>query len=1069
MMNKDIANAALDANDILKNHGGLINNDLIYISNLNADQFEQNTMSTKQSLYYDIDGIVSFLKGQKNNFSVLSLNIQSLNSKFNELCSFIQILNNNSVYFDVICLQESWLSDKDNYNIFKINDYNLYKKDFEENCSTHGGLVVYIRKEICVSKVEPIFNKYTYEGMVVTVKTQNNKKVKLINIYRPPRDSFDDFINDYIPTISDKIKDANEVIITGDFNINLLNIMNSRKTCSFYDHMLNFHLFPAITFPTHFLDKTCTLIDNIFTKFATASQSLRSGILVSSISDHFPTFISINLNLMKLPKPKFIMSTMSDLNSLDNLKTELDTLDFDIILNKDPFANPNTNYEKVQHIISSLIKKYFPLKRVRFNKYKHQDNNWITSGIMRSIKFKDKLYKRIKTTPTSNPLHQVLKQNLRVYQNILRTLIKNAKAKYYENVFNNNNKDIKKTWDVINSVIKGSKSNTTFPTYINVRNLLISDQKNIIEEMNSYFTSVGQNMAPESNRNYDGFSDFFSSTNNNKFYFKDVTENEVYKIINKFQSKETKDVDGLSTKILKKISPSLFRPITLIINQSLHTGIFPDKLKIAKIIPIYKGNDLNVNVISNYRPISILPCISKVFEKIVYVQLYDHFTRYNLFSTSQYGFRSEHSTDFALLETTNRIHEYLNDGLTPLAVYMDLSKAFDTINHDILLHKLEKYGISNVELSWFSDYLTNRFQYVFYNYNVSSLKRITTGVPQGSILGPLLFIIYINDLPSVTDINIIQYADDTCLLIPFKYTPDQNLLQRKSKDINEKLNVIFEWLSANSLSLNIGKTKCTLFHYKQKTIEVFPSIKIDNIQLNFVEHYKFLGIFVDDSLSWDFQINQISNRISKLNGLLSRLKNTFPKHVLNIIYNSLILSILNYGILCWGFGQCDRIKVLQKKAIRNVNNSPYNSHTLPICKQMNILLFDDLVDLACLKFFYKYKNKHVPKYFLLCDFIKSYHIQRPNLRNTRPAIFQNYITEAVNYRPLYYISRTIKVSSRKRLAIHLATILNNNHFPKCVIDKIDSHSIYGVSEYFKKFTLNNYNPICQVENCFVCI
>ena len=313
---------ALDANDILKNYGGLLNNDLSYISSINNDDTLNNTLPSKNSLYYDMDGMVNFLECRRNYFSVLSLNIQSLNSKFNELVGFIQILNNKSLHFDVICLQESWLSDEDDYKMFEISNYKLYKKNFERNCSIHGGLVIYVRDEIQVTKVECIMNKLTYEGLAITIRTQENKKIKLINIYRPPRDNFYEFINDYVPTIFNQLENINEVIITGDFNLNLLNVINNRKIGSFYDHMLNFHLFPTITFPTHFLENSCTLIDNIFTKLTPASQSLFSGILVSSMSDHFPTFISINLNLRKKQKPKFITKTVSNLNSLDELKED---------------------------------------------------------------------------------------------------------------------------------------------------------------------------------------------------------------------------------------------------------------------------------------------------------------------------------------------------------------------------------------------------------------------------------------------------------------------------------------------------------------------------------------------------------------------------------------------------------------------------------------------------------------------------------------------------------------------------------------------------------------------------
>ena len=1063
----DEQNIALNASNILNNFGGLQDNDLVQIANLNDDDNGDESRLIKQSQYYDIDGMSDFLSTNTNNISVISWNIQSLNSKFNEIAGLIHHLEDQSLHFDVICLQESWLSEEDNYNLFKIDNYTFYKKDVEVNCSSHGGLIIYVRNEICVNKIEFLRNRLTYEGIAITIKTAENKKIKIINIYRPPRETFDEFINDFIPTISDQIKNTNDVILTGDFNLNLLNL-NNRKIYSYFDHMLNLHLLPKITFPTHFLDNTCTLIDNIFTKYSPASQSIQSGILISNISDHFPIFISIDLDITKLRQPKFITTKISNTGSLNNLNTELKSINFEQVLSTDTHADPNSNYNVLQNIITSHLRKHFPVKKVRFNKYKHKHNAWITNGIIRSIKFKDKLYKLSKTTSMNNPLYLVYKQNLRVYKNILKKLIKDAKYKYYENQFQINTHDVKKTWKVINSVIKDSQKNVNFPSFLKNRNVIVSDQISIIEEMNLYFTNIGRKLAPESNQTFDSFSNFFTLTHNHEFHFEQINENDVLKIIDHLKSKESEDADGLSSKILKNLSRTLCKPIALIINQSLSTGRFPDKLKIAKIIPIYKGNESDINSVNNYRPISILPIISKIFEKIVYNQLYNFFDQHNLFFSSQYGFRQDHSTEFATLELTNKIHEHLNNGLNPIAVYMDLSKAFDTINHDILINKLKHYGVTGTELEWFVSYLANRFQYVTHSFSKSSLKEITTGVPQGSILGPLLFIIYINDLPSISDLDIIQYADDTCLLIPFKHTLDQNKLLSTTNQINNKLKIIYEWLSANKLSLNVNKTKCTLFHYKQKVINTFPNIQINKTPLNFVQHYKFLGILIDDTLSWDAHIHYLSNKLSKINGLLSKLKHFFPKKILLTIYNSLFLSNLNYGITIWGFGGTERVDTIQKKAIRNVNSSSYIAHTEPICKELRILLFKDIFNLACLKFYHKYKNNNLPKYFTQNGFFKYNKIRRNNLRVTNTAIFPDYITETVNYRPIFFIPRTIKSSSEKRLSIYLPRLLNNRFFPQNLLDKVDTHSINGISTYFKNLTIEQYKRSCIIADCYVC-
>ena len=203
------------------------------------------------------------------------------------------------------------------------------------------------------------------------------------------------------------------------------------------------------------------------------------------------------------------------------------------------------------------------------------------------------------------------------------------------------------------------------------------------------------------------------------------------------------------------------------INQSINTGIFPDSLNIAKILPIYKGNNLDFNSLNNYRPISILPAISKLFERVIYNQLYQYFIKNNLLYESQYGFRTKHSTELAALELIDRVNNLLNTGNTPLAVFLDLSKAFDTIDHNILIEKLHSYGASGKELKWFISYLQNRKQFVSLENVSSSYYQITTGVPQGSILGPLLFLIYVNDLSNCCNLQYLMYADDTCVLIPF--------------------------------------------------------------------------------------------------------------------------------------------------------------------------------------------------------------------------------------------------------------------------------------------------------------
>ena len=331
---------------------------------------------------------------------------------------------------------------------------------------------------------------------------------------------------------------------------------------------------------------------------------------------------------------------------------------------------------------------------------------------------------------------------------------------------------------------------------------------------------------------------------NQKFTLNEVNEQTVTRIIENIPAKNSCGYDDISSIFLKQIATSIIKPLTIVINQVLNNGIFPDKLKIAKVVPIFKSGDCALT--NNYRPISLLPVISKVIEKIIYTQLSLYFESNKLFSDSQYGFRPNHSTEQATLELTDRIISAMDNNDVPIGIFLDLSKAFDTIDHAILLSKLEHYGVDGIPLQLVKSYLTNRKQYVKINEVNSNLLPINTGVPQGSILGPLLFIIYINDFARASSIfDFICYADDTTL-----FSTLNNLVNAQNINpdiiINKELAQINEWLEINKLSLNVTKTKFMVFHTQHKHRAIKPPVpKINNTNIEKVEQFKCLGLTLD--------------------------------------------------------------------------------------------------------------------------------------------------------------------------------------------------------------------------------
>lgn len=463
----------------------------------------------------------------------------------------------------------------------------------------------------------------------------------------------------------------------------------------------------------------------------------------------------------------------------------------------------------------------------------------------------------------------------------------------------------------------------------------------------------------------------------------------------------------------------------------------------------------------------------------MHAQLFKYFTDNDLLFSSQYGFRSGHSTEHASIELVDRILNIMESGDVPLGIFMDLSKAFDTLDHQILLHKLKHHGVAGSSLELFKSYLWNREQFVFFDGNTSSCKTIRTGVPQGSILGPLLFLIYINDINKVSSIfSTISYADDTTLIAPISsFFSDTSSI---SDRVNAELSLISDWLIVNKLSLNVGKTNFMMFHKSAKSVPDL-SLEIRGQPLNLVDNFTFLGLTIDYQLNWKPHLSKISAKISKTIGVLSRLKNFLPIEILRLIYNGLILPHINYSILCWGFVNTNRILLLQKKAVRLISGKKFNTHSVALFKSLCILKVDDIFCRVLLKFYFLHSHKLLPKYFASFTFTtgKQVHEHNTRFRNSfRPARNSKVYTAAcvksgINnilsytssaYDPGFKYNTNFKTSfSGDKLTLYPKQIFS------VILEKVHTHSLQGFTFYTKiKFLELYIDTPCRKTNCWSC-
>ena len=1043
--------------EVLQNYGGMNKNNLTeYISDDPDDPMNDHIMP---SYYYDMDNFKAFLRKERG-LKILSLNCCSLRAKYDDIYTFMQELLSCNLRIDILCLQETWLRSGELSTHLHINGFKFISQS--ARISNHGGLGIYIRNGLEYKSINTFQLSEIFEAQFIEILSPgiNCKKITLGNIYRPPRnanDNYDQFLIEFQSYLNALNTKRHPIILAGDYNIDLLQISTKPAFMEIYQMITASSFIPKVTFPTRYNlnGNSCSLLDNFFVNISEHTLKAKPGILLNQISDHLLCFISIDINC-STSNPKHVLIKKSSHENYVQFREELRRENLSNIV--DQGYDPDMNYNRLNDYLTELHKKHFPVVQKRFNKRKHFVQPWMNYQILNSINMKNRVYKEILVTDHRCTKYFDLRAQLRNYNKEIRSSVRAAKRSYFTSYFKSNCDNMEKTWNKINELIGSQNKHTEqIQSYFLNNGQIVTGDKNIANAFNNYFVNITNIMIDEIDPPSDSqqIHDYLINQPRTSFSFNTITSEELIKAAKDIKSKNSSGHDELTTKLVKYVIQDIKDPLTTIYNQCITQGVFPNLLKLAKVLPIYKKGDSHS--LGNYRPISLLPAISKIFEKLIYNEIVYYFISNELFHSAQYGFRKNHSTELACVELTDRIIKSFEESKDSVGVFLDLSRAFDLIDHNIMIKKLHFYGFDENALALCKNYLTERTQYVVYNNEQSEVKPacISRGIPQGSLLGPLYFLIYINDFPNASNLfNFIMYADDTTLETNYKKcmelcnSPNPGIVDI-NEVLNNNLNQIQLWLNINKLILNVDKTKFMVFHPHQRSRYIqMPTLEINGNAIDIVTEFNFLGINLDQHMTWKKHIHYLASKLNRVVGIINRLKFFIDKNTLKIIYHALFTPHINYGVSCWGYTQQSQISKVQKKAVRAITRSTYRAHTEPLFKELQILKFEDILSNKELKIYYQIVNNMAPQYIMDFSYVPPpathfYGIRNPNIIHP-PLARHDY--------------------SMKTLRYNMPMTVNNT--PE--INRVHTQTYNSYAIYLKKYRVSQYTNVCTDVDCYIC-
>lgn len=794
-------------------------------------------------------------------------------------------MNNEDI--DIYCVTESWLTE-DLISCITFKNYNL-STFFCRNNFKNGGTLILIKNDykfFVISEISNLNIEKIFEVSAVELVLPN-ETISVVCVYRSPSGDSRLFFDQFelcLNLLFSRHKNNHKTVICGDFNIDSL---QDSFDCHMLEDLLTaYDLRSVFKEPTRITANSATAIDYIITNFN--NKLLCSDNIENGLSDHTAQLASFAV--FQTTKPKISSFRSYSVKKINEFCNKLSNETWQSVLTVD---NVNKSFSHFLNIITVFHESCFKVVK----KISSKDNGWITNGLRTSAQ-NFKLLCHMHKLKIINPVY------FYNYKNLYKKLILLAKKNYVANKFYTSSNKSKAAWNIIRNI---SKTKNNVSNSFNINNQVIDSPDKIAEAFNDHFIGAPLNLKPQRTSVSVTCP---RSVVKDTFFLAPATEEEVLNSICSLSHTNTTGPDNLPLKVVKAACFTLVIPLLHIINLCFQQGTFPDLLKMAKVIALNKKQP--IDIIENYRPIALLSTFSKVFEKIIKDRFQHFIKKHNILPNDQHGFRKGRSTTTALLSLFNYIYRQLDKNNKVFTTYLDLSKAFDLVDHAVLLRKLETFGFRGKINNLIKSYLTNRMQYVVYNDANSALQSIRMGVPQGSILGPLLFLLYIADINECDCKFLKIYADDISFVISTPTYSDAIMATEHG------LIQLEEYLVRNNLVLNQSKTCFMSFHNKTVMSESYL-VKLNGKSIVQVENFKLLGLYLDATLTWIKHTTELSKKCSKNCFLLYRLRHTTHDCIIKTFYYSNFESLIRYCIIFWGVsGHANRVFIIQKRAIRTM-------------------------------------------------------------------------------------------------------------------------------------------------------